>query len=167
MYSYLQICGVPWFEPRLVYFGYRECCIGKEVGDSFIVSLICLTTSTSAAFSLFFLVRFFVAARARRLSSSAWYGATSGNYLLHFVCVILLISYNKSLKLGLWYLCLMSAVGRQSIWSVVIFPYRNDEMVILDESSNWLIGYGVSLSSRLSIFYIVHCDFPVNTYTHI
>jgi hypothetical protein len=117
LYTYLQICGVPWFEPRLFFFGYRghHAALANRLGiwSLQVWAYICHCLSYLShylyicCFFLIFLVRFFVAASARRLSSSAWYGATSGNYPLHFVYIILLISYNNSLKLGLWYLWLM------------------------------------------------------------
>jgi hypothetical protein len=41
LYTYLQICGVPWFEPRLFFFWVQRspCCIGKQVGDLIIAGL--------------------------------------------------------------------------------------------------------------------------------
>jgi hypothetical protein len=34
LYTYLQICGVPWFEPRLVFLGYRghHAALAKRLG---------------------------------------------------------------------------------------------------------------------------------------
>jgi hypothetical protein len=87
---FLPFCGVLRFEPRLVFWVHRSrCCIGNkrlgirslQVRAHAIVSLICLPISTSASFSWFF-CGISVAASVRRPSSSALYGATSGNYLL-------------------------------------------------------------------------------------